>query len=60
MEGGGYSVLVNYQALQLKYRSTSSTPQPFFSVKCRRYGFLLVSFIELVALLGGNTFPRPH
>ena len=60
MGGGGYSVLVNYQALQLKYRSFSSPPQSFFSIKYRRYGLLFVSFIEPVALLGGNTtFPSP-
>ena len=33
----------------------SSPPQSFFSIKYRRYGLLLVSFIEPVALLGGNT-----
>ena len=60
MGEGGYSVLVNYQVLQLKYRSISSPPQSFFSIKYRRYGLLLVSFIEPVALLGGNTaFPLP-
>ena len=60
MGGGGYSVLVNYQALQLKYRSISPPPQSFFSIKYRRYELLLVSFIEPVALLGGNTaFPSP-
>ena len=59
MGGGGYSVLVNYQALQLKYRSISPSPKSLFSIKYRRYG-LLVSFIEPVALLGGNTaFPSP-
>ena len=58
--GGGYSVLVNYQALLLKYRSISPPPQSFFSIKYRRYGLLLVSFIEPIALLGGNTaFPSP-
>ena len=62
MGGGGYSsVLVNYQALQLKYCSFNSPPQSFFSIKYRRYGLLLVSFIEPVALLGGNTaFPSPQ
>ena len=55
MGGGGYSVLVNYQVLQLKYRSFSSPTQSFFYTKYRRYGLLLVSFIEPVALLGGNT-----
>ena len=30
MGGGGYSVLVNYQALQLKYRSISPPPNHFF------------------------------
>ena len=60
MGGGGYSVLVNYQALQLNYRYISSSPQSFFSIKYRRYGLLLVSFIEPVALLGGNTaLPSP-
>ena len=62
MGGGGYSVLVNYQALRLKYRSISPPPQSFFSIKYRRYGLLFVSFIEPVALLGGNTalcFPSP-
>ena len=61
MGGGGYSVLVNYQALRLKHRSISPPPQSFFSIKYRRYGLLLASFIEAVALLGGNTaFPSPH
>ena len=55
MGGGGCSVLVNYQALRLKYRSISPPPQSFFSIKYRGYGLLLVSFIEPVALLGGNT-----
>ena len=60
MGGGGYSVLVNYQALRLKYRSISPPPQSFFSIKYRQYGLLLQSFIEPVALLGGNTaFPSP-
>ena len=60
MGGGGYSVLVNYQALRLKYRSISPPPQSFFSIKYRQYGLLLRSFIEPVALLGGNTaFPLP-
>ena len=60
MVGGGYSVLVNYQALQLKYRSISPPPQSLFSIKYRQYGLLLVSFIEPAALLGGNTaFPSP-
>ena len=60
MGGGGYSVLVNYQALQIKYSSISPPPQSLFSIKYRQYGLLLVSFIELVALLGGNTaFPSP-
>ena len=54
MRGVGYSVLVNYQALQLKYRSISSPPQSLFSIKYRQYGLLLVSFIEPVALLGEN------
>ena len=59
-EEGGYSVLVNYQALQLKYRSISPPPQSLFYIKYRRYGLLLVSFIEPVALLQGNTiFPSP-
>ena len=61
MGGGGYSVLVNYQALLLKYRSISPPPQSLFSIKYRRYGLLLANFIEPVALLGGNTaFPSPH
>ena len=61
MGGGGYSVLVNYQALQLKYRSISPPPQSLFSIKYRRYGLLLVSFIEPVALQGGiQPLPRPH
>ena len=55
MGGGGNSVLVNYQALQLKYRSISPPPQSLFSITYRRYGLLLVSFIEPVALLVGNT-----
>ena len=60
MGGGDYSVLVNYQALQLKYRSISPPPQSLFSIKYRRCGLLLVSFIEPVALLRGNTaFPSP-
>ena len=60
MGGSGYSILVNYEALQLKYRSISPPPQPFFYIKYRRYGLLLVSFIESEALLGGNTaFPLP-
>ena len=60
MGGGGYSVLVHYQALQLKYRSISPPPQSLLSIKYRRYGLLLVSFIEPVALLGGNkAFPSP-
>ena len=60
MGGGDYSVLVNYQALQLKYRSISPPPQSFFSIKYRRYGLLLASFIEPVALVGGNTaLPSP-
>ena len=51
---------VNYQALRLKYRFISPPPQSFFSIKYRRYGLLLVSFIELVALLGGlQPFPSP-
>ena len=54
MGGGGYSVLVNYQALQLKYRSINPPPQSLLSIKYRRYGLLLVSFIEPVALLGGE------
>ena len=54
MGGGGYSVLVNYQTLQLKYRSISPPPQSFFSIKYRQYGLLLVSFIEHVVLLGGE------
>ena len=62
MGGGSFSVLVNYQALQLKYRSISPPPlQSFFSIKYRRYGLLPVSFIEAVALLGGILpFARPH
>ena len=60
MGGGGYSVLVYYRALLLKYRTISPPPQSLFSIKYRRYGLLLVSFIEPVALLGGNTaFPSP-
>ena len=60
MGGGGYSVLVNYQALQLKYLSFSSPTQSFFSIKYMRYGLFLVSFTEPVALLGWNTaFPSP-
>ena len=55
MGGGGYLVLVNYQALQLEYRSINPPPQSLFSIKYRRYGLLLVSFIEPVDLLGGNT-----
>ena len=55
MEGGGYSVLVNYQVLQIQYRSISPPPQSSFSIKYRRYGLLLVSFIEPVALLEENT-----
>ena len=55
MGGGGYSVLVNHQAFQLKYRSITPLPQSFFFIKYRRKGLLLVSFIEPVALLGGNT-----
>ena len=61
MGGGGYSVglLVQYQALQHKYRSISPPPQSLFPIKYRQYGLLLVSF-EPVALLGGNTaFPWP-
>ena len=54
------SIIVNSQALQLKYRSISPLPLSFFAIKCRRYGLLRVSFIEPVALLGGNTaFPSP-
>ena len=61
MGGGGYSVLVNHQALRLKYRSISPPPQSFFSIKYRQCGLLHVSFIEPVALLGGNTaFSTPH
>ena len=61
MGGGGYSVLVNYQSLRLKYRSISPPTQSFFSIKYRRYGLLLTSFIEPVALLGGNkAFPSLH
>ena len=60
MGGGGYSILVNYQALQLKYRSISPL-QSLFSIKYKRYGLLLVSFVEPVAMQGGNTvFPSPQ
>ena len=60
MGEGGYSVLVDFQAFQLKYRSISPPPQSLFSTKYRRCGLLLVSFIEPVALLEGNTiFPSP-
>ena len=39
MGGGGYSVLVNYQALQLKYRSISLPPPSLFSIIYRRYRY---------------------
>ena len=55
MGGGGYSVSVNYHALQLKYRSISPPPKLLFSIKYTRYGLLHVSFIEPLALLEGNT-----
>ena len=47
--GGGYSVLVNYQLLQLKYRSIipSSPFLHYLSQLNRQNGSLLASLIEL-------------
>ena len=59
-EGVAIQYYLITKALQLKYRSISPLPQSLFSIKYRRYGLLLVSFIKPVALLGGNTtFPSP-
>ena len=47
-EGGGYSVLINYQSFLLRSLSISLRPSPqlFSFIKYRRNRLLRVSFIE--------------
>ena len=45
-EGGGYSVLVNYQSFLSNFFSLA-LPHLFFSINCIRNRLLRVSFIEL-------------